>query len=350
MRLYKRGKTWWVTYMTDGTRRRVSTNTNRREEAQAYIAKLQVEVFEGRHFPEKQNANITFEAMGALWLTTCRSKKKKSLADDVSRYQTIVNFFGKSRLVQTTKPADIVRFVAWLQTQKTRRGQPLAAATINHHLKLLRAAINNAGANEYKVGKAAKSISLLPMYNERDRICQPFEYDLLKAHAYPKLRLCICIAYWTGMRMNEIAMLNWSQIDLDAKQLRLDAAQTKTGKRRTVPLSPEVIEALSTWPATPGSPRLLNVDKRTLSPAFTRLTRSLGLVDLRFHDLRHTAITRLRRAGVDIFTIAAISGHRDLASLRRYNQVSDTDKHEAVAKLLSKPEPEASRLVGKVAP
>ena len=141
------------------------------------------------------------------------------------------------------------------------------------------------------------------------------------------------MAYYTAMRMGEIANLTWEQVDLPNKLLKLRSEQTKTGSGRSIPLRPEAIEALHELPRSLAGGRIIDVDHNSLSPAFRRLCDKLGYHDLRFHDLRHTAITGMRRGGADIFTIAAISGHRDLQSLRRYNTVSDDDKHLAIQKL-----------------
>ena len=56
-------------------------------------------------------------------------------------------------------------------------------------------------------------------------------------------------------------------------------------------------------------------------------------IDLRFHDRRHTEATRLRRSGADLFTIAAITGHKDLSSLRRYNTITVDDMRTAIDRL-----------------
>jgi site-specific recombinase XerD len=54
---------------------------------------------------------------------------------------------------------------------------------------------------------------------------------------------------------------------------------------------------------------------------------------LKFHDLRHTTAANLRRAGVDIFNIKQITGHKTLAMLERYNTIDVEDLHEAMDKV-----------------
>jgi integrase len=174
-------------------------------------------------------------------------------------------------------------------------------------------------------------VRLLAEHNRRDRVCTRKEYQQLLAAAPPVLRLAIVLGFHTGMRLGEIASLTWAQIDLKRGIAKLRAQDTKTGQGRVVPLAREVIAELESAPRNLDG-AVVGATTGTLSPAFTRLTRELGLADLRFHDLRHTAATNLRRAGVDIFTIKEITGHKTLAMLERYNTIDVQDLREAVEK------------------
>ena len=92
----------------------------------------------------------------------------------------------------------------------------------------------------------------------------------------------------------------------------------------------------------PSSPRLKNriidakksqlvlpYDSRSISAAFTRACKVLGIEDLRFHDLRHEGVTRLFEIGETSPQVAAVSGHRSWSSLQRYTHIKQTgDKFE----------------------
>lgn len=219
--------------------------------------------------------------------------------------------------------------------------------TVNRHLVLLGSALRYAS-------RSLKQHTLDPMHGVdllhefgRDRIATPEEYEALLARATPKLRLAIVIGYWTGMRLGEVIGLRWDRIDLKTGVARLKAKGTKTKKPRIVPLPSQVVDALKleTRPLDGGPIFTVEVtDKATgevsrkpmkptsMSPQFSRLVKKLGIKDLRYHDFRHTTLTRLRRAGVDIFTMARISGHEDLDMLARYNTITEEDLVAAVRK------------------
>jgi integrase len=70
-----------------------------------------------------------------------------------------------------------------------------------------------------------------------------------------------------------------------------------------------------------------------VSVAFARICRKVGILDFRFHDLRHTAASWLRMRGADIHTVAQLLGHKDLRMAARYQHLSPAFLAEAVATL-----------------
>lgn len=321
---------WWISYSVGGRRfRRVGGKT--KAQASALLAKVEVEIFEGKHFPDKRKAGLTLAGLQDLWFE--HAANKKSVKADQSRFDTVVSFFGASTQITGLAPADIEKLKALLTNKQTRFGKPMAPASVNRHLEVLRAALRVADANGHFHRNPMRGVKFLDEHNERDRVATPDEYEQLVDAAAPKLRLAIVLGFHTGMRLGEIAGLTWEQIDLRKRVVRLHSSETKTGYGRTVPLSPEAIEALKAWPRSLDGGRLIDVAATSLSPLFSRLCRRLEIKDLRFHDLRHSALTNLRRAGADVFTISAISGHKSLSMLKRYQTISDDDLHDAIAKV-----------------
>ena len=103
-------------------------------------------------------------------------------------------------------------------------------------------------------------------------------------------------------------------MDLEARTVLL--RDTKNGRPRTVPLSPRALEIIR------GTPRvgdtIFVVSPNAVRLAWERLKRRAGVFGLRFHDLRHEAISRFFAKGLNMPEVAAISGHRDPRMLMRY--------------------------------
>ena len=67
------------------------------------------------------------------------------------------------------------------------------------------------------------------------------------------------------------------------------------------------------------------MSKHTITQAFDRVCKRAGIEDLRFHDLRHEATTRFFELGLSIMEVSSITGHKDLAMLRRYTHLKAED-------------------------
>ncbi|WP_345476015.1 site-specific integrase [Lysobacter panacisoli] len=157
----------------------------------------------------------------------------------------------------------------------------------------------------------------------------------LTKYSNPMLGWIFRIAVETGMRSAEITGLKLRQVDLDRRIARL--TQTKSDGARTVPLSKAAVEALRGAienptrqkgcdlvffgePGRDGKRRPYNFNK-----AWIELKKELGIADLRFHDLRHEAVSRFVEAGFSDQEVSAISGHKSMQMLKRYTHLRAED-------------------------
>lgn len=147
----------------------------------------------------------------------------------------------------------------------------------------------------------------------RERRLQAGEEERLLAAADPRLRAVIVWALETAMRRGEIVGLRGPDVDVEARVATL--RDTKNGDARTVPLSSRAVAA---WPGDG-----FGLPLSTVSHLFADACRAAGIEDLRFHDLRHEATSRLfESCRFNVVEISMITGHKDLAMLRRYTHLS----------------------------
>ena len=151
----------------------------------------------------------------------------------------------------------------------------------------------------------------------------------------PALETIVRLAIETAMRRGEILGMQWRYVDLSKQTVFLE--DTKNGDSRTVPLSSRAVQALREWPRSFDGrvfPQYSHVDsfkkpwKHALAAAkktYQQDCIDLGitpdstfLVDLRFHDLRHEATSRLAEKLPNVLELAAVTGHKDLRMLKRY--------------------------------
>jgi integrase len=117
------------------------------------------------------------------------------------------------------------------------------------------------------------------------------------------------------MRRGEILGLRWECIDFTKRTAFLPL--TKNGETRVVPLSTKAIETLQALPRSIDG-RVLPINYAALETCFKRACDRAELSDLRIHDLRHTAATRLANKLPNILELSAVTGHKSLAMLKRY--------------------------------
>ena len=123
-------------------------------------------------------------------------------------------------------------------------------------------------------------------------------------------RIAFELALETAMRLGEIVGLSPDDVTGRVAHLPL----TKNGRARDVPLSTRAVELLGELEC---DGRYFTMSKASISRAVSRVIRSLGIVDLHFHDTRHQAITDLAKR-FSVLELARITGHEDLRSLMIY--------------------------------
>jgi integrase len=139
------------------------------------------------------------------------------------------------------------------------------------------------------------------------------------------------LAVETGMRRSELLAMRWADVDMVGRTVLL--RNTKNSLPRSVPLSPRALEILQ------GTRRVGDtvfvVSANAVRLAWERLKRRAEVSGLRFHDLRHEAVSRFFEKGLNMPEVAAISGHRDPRMLMRYTH----PKPEAIALKLGRTGP-----------
>jgi integrase len=123
------------------------------------------------------------------------------------------------------------------------------------------------------------------------------------------------LALETAMRRSELLGLRWEHIDLQKRTIFLKL--TKNGTSRTVPLSTHAVQILNEMPRNMDG-RVFPITHEVVSQAFNRARNRAGVKDIRFHDLRHMATTRLAEKLPNLIELSAVSGHKSLAMLKRY--------------------------------
>ncbi|MCW5620702.1 MAG: site-specific integrase [Burkholderiales bacterium] len=158
--------------------------------------------------------------------------------------------------------------------------------------------------------------------------------DAVDARGKPSFSLFVRLGLATGARRGEIERLRWKDIDLVHHRITFNA--TKTNENRTVPLPAVLVPLIKEF----GKVRPIDGEARLFPHPFYYDWREVQgvLPDFIFHSLRHSVASHLAMSGASLLDIAAVTGHKTLAMVKRYSHLSDehvrSKLEEAASKLL----------------
>jgi integrase/recombinase XerD len=152
---------------------------------------------------------------------------------------------------------------------------------------------------------------------------------LIRSAASGRDRLVVQVAYGCGLRLSELTHLRVS--DIDSARMVIHVRQGKGAKDRLVPLSPRLLDELRAyWRMSrprdwlfPGQKPGQPLNASHVQRRFTRARKQAGLTKrCSMHTLRHSYATHLIEAGVDLFTLKELMGHRSLHTTALYLHLS----------------------------
>ena len=299
------------------------------------FAKKTLEWDKKKHLGLETKKEYTFRELVDWYLTLPVAKKKKSYNKDEQRSKILKDHFGLKN-AREIKPAMIEIFQDNLLTKPREEGKKAyKPATVNRMLALMKR-IYNLAIREDRVEKnPCFKVSMLPENNKRDRVISHAEFQAIISHLPKHAEDIVTVAYYTGMRSGEILNLTWDRVNLKEGYIDLTADDTKTSEPRRIYLNKNLLEIFSNV----GKIRRIkhqNVFTYRGNPiinirhSFQGACKKAGIKDFRFHDLRHTFNTNMRKAGVDRSVIMKITGHKTMAMFERYNTVDSDDARSAM--------------------
>ena len=257
----------------------------------------------------------------------------ESLARDKKSLPTILANVGDIGLGDIKK-AWAKAYIEKLRRKKTRAKKQFSFASLAVHFQIIRKACNwQAEELELAAPVLPLSTSLFPAgwENKRERRLEPDEERAImkrlrrvKSPARYQWRLLVKLALETGARLQELIKAEWRNVDVSRGIWTIPAADTKTRKTRPVPISRKAVRIFKALKliSKAESPRVFHAmgTPGTVSAGFHKFVLDAGVVDFRFHDLRHEAISRmvLHKRELRTFEIMKIVGHSNSEMLVRY--------------------------------
>ena len=326
--------TWKAVVRRKGWRTASKTFRTKRD-AEDWARRTEDEMIRGIYINRAPSERLTIrEALHRYIQEVTPTKRESTQLAERRKAQYLADVLGDYALAALTP--DIA---SKYRDDRIRQGK--ANNTVRLELALL-GHLYTVAIREWGVGLIYNPVANIrkpsPGRGRNRRLSPDEEQRLLEAcdgHSNPLFGWIVRIAIYTGMRKSEIVTLRRGQVDLAKRVVWLH--DTKNGSARGVPLSRnaeeifrKVIEYSKTnsetdlqfagEPGRDGKRRPYQFD-----PIWQQVLHRLGIEGLRFHDLRHEAVSRFVEAGLSDQEVASISGHKTMQMLRRYTHLRVED-------------------------
>lgn len=331
--------TWFYKFIINGRQyhRSVKEATCERDVLKAE-AIVKAEILRGKFDLVEKKGEMAFEKMAEAFMEYSKSNKL-SWKSDISRVNHLCKFF-KGKKLNEICPFLVEQYKSERQKHKTRRKELVSNTTINRELEVLRKMFNIAVKNGWAVKNPASTtdVKKLRQENRVERFLQPYEEEILLSKCtskYAHIKPIIICALHTGMRRAEILNLKWENINLRTRYITL--YKTKNGKERKIPVSQTLLNIFKELNNNKSDYVFVNPktgqNYTDIKHSFKGVCKKAEVFKLRFHDLRHTAATRMVSSGIDLATVQDILGHADLKTTQRYAHPVPERKLKAIEAL-----------------
>lgn len=336
--IYKRGKTYWITF-TDATgkRRWESSKSQYYAAAGKLLSIRKTETAKGK-LPEilAKRERTSFAKLAEKYIEFCSHQKNARDKSNIVNNFLVPHF--QTNDVSSIKLSDFESFYA-------KQLAAVSPSTANRRFATLKNMITKAvdwGFATEETLKAARKVKLLSEKETRRlRYLTHEEAGNLLSVCSGDLRDIVAVALSTGMRRGEILDLQWKYVRLDVGLGFIYIVRSKGAESRQIPISPELCEIFTRRKAGIEDdndyvfPSPVTGERRESVPGgsnsgFGTACKMAGIEDFRFHDLRHTFASWLVMAGVDLTTVSRLMGHKSLAMTLRYSHLAPGHLHSAV--------------------
>lgn len=315
----QRGKSWFAEVRYKGSHERKSFKSQ--AAAKAWARKVETSMDDGSWIDTRGSRSTAIDDLADELIHSYERFGIEVAGPKLGQLNQIKEYFRGVSLHDLTID-DLLDFAA-------HRRKTVCASTLQTQMYYIKQIVQNSRINtEHPVVDQAidelKKKRIIMGTRRRDRRLGPGEYDALINEAGKHwIGTAIDLAVESAMRQGEIHRLKWSDIDEDLGVIHLwrkDKTAEGGRSKHKIPLLKGVREALvRARNKTRQGDNLFHVkNSEAISDKFARMTRKIGIDDLRFHDLRHEAISRMFERGMRVEQVRVVSGHRTLDQLSRY--------------------------------
>ena len=311
MATYRKRSGKWQVQVRIKDRASLSKTFPTKELARAWAVHIERQVISDGFLPS-ESPSTPLRELFTRYLESVSIKKKSSLSESYR-----LSHLSKSKLGEIH--TDELKIVD-LAMYRDERLKLVSSSTIRREFVLLRH-IFNVASHEWgytSLGKLFSNFRLPKETHHRVRRISSDELDALwsalRSQRNPIYLKVAELALETGMRRSELLNIKIK----DIKSGLIEVETSKSGYPRLIPLTDNAQKVIGCIKNQMPNSYLFNVKPNALWLAWERARKKAGIPDIRFHDLRHEAISRMLEKGLSVAEVATISGHKDYKTLFKY--------------------------------
>lgn len=300
-----------------------NTGTSIKRDAQKYHDKLTAERWEQDKLGVKPRH--TWDDAAAKFLE--ETSHKRTHEWDKSMLRWFQPYLGGKDLV------DINRAV--LDQVKAIRAKGSSTATVNRYMALVRTILRKA-CNDWEWLDRVPKVGMFKDAEGRIRSLTREEFSRLLEELPEHLADMARFSVATGLRQANVTRLQWKQVSLERRHLWVSGAEHKNGRPHSVPLNQAAMDVLlkrqgdhPTHVFTYEGNPIVQVNTKAWRNALQRA----GILDFRWHDLRHTFATWHREAGTPTHELQRLGGWKTQSMVERYAHVAPEGLQFAASRL-----------------
>jgi integrase len=328
-RIFKRGSVFWIAYYHRGKEYRESSESENESQARRLLKKRLGEIGTGKLIGPTEE-RVTFEEMAEGLLRDYEVNKRKAVKIIKYPITHLRDTFGMDKALDITTDR-VNTHIAHRQQEGAKNG------TINRELAALKRMFSLAIQAEKLSSKPY--IPTLEENNARQGFLDHGSFLVLLESLPAHLKDPVTFLYHSGWRVSEMRALEWRDIDLAGKVIRLRPEISKNKDGRLLPIKGgELLEIVDRAKQSRllSCPYVFHQDGQKIGDfgkAWKTACKKAGLGQIIVHDLRRSAVRNMVRAGIPERVAMSLSGHKTRSVFDRYNIVSESDLAKATAQL-----------------
>lgn len=347
------GDVWWFEFKVGGRLVRETSHSTNREVARRIERERRRDIELGIAGLKRDAPVYVEQAVEAFMDQNAARWGKRTLQLHKNSWRHLKSTFAKM-LLGAIRPEQIGRY------QSERRKAGVSGRTINIEVGLLRMVMIKHRVWSF----IAPNVHMLREREDIGRSLSPDEEQRILAAAETSISRslypAVLLSLHTGVRSEELRMLRWKQIDFLKEEIRVGKSKTQGGEGRVIPLSATALQRLKNWKiefpgakadhfvfptekyklnkkdAPGGSVQVYDCDPTKPIAGWKtawRTARKTAKVSCRWHDLRHSFISRLGDNMVSDQTLMSMTGQLSRKTLERYSHARMAAKRAAVRML-----------------